>query len=101
MAHFNIPSGTHSMSSGNLFIWNTTDNNLTTSYYKFQVGTTPGGYNVYNGPSWKTGGAPGQYADNVMNLPGNGACLYVRALYRKPGSATIYNTTPVPFTCNP
>jgi hypothetical protein len=100
MAHWQIPTGTHSKSSGNLFIWNTTDNNLTTSDYKVQVGTYSGGYNIYNG-AWKKGGPPGQYTDNVQNLPGNGAGLYVRALYKKPGSTMTYNTTPVPFTCTP
>jgi hypothetical protein len=47
MAHWDIPTGTHSKSSGNLFVWNTTDNNLTTSQFKVQVGTYAGGYNVY------------------------------------------------------
>ena len=81
MPHFDIPNGSHSVSNGTLFVWNTTDGPGQTSHYKFQVGTKPGYYNKFNG-NWKAGSAAGQWTDNVNNLPGNGVALYVRALYR-------------------
>lgn len=102
MAHFDIPNGSHSIRTGSLFVWNTTDGTGTTTQYKFQVGTGPGYYNVYNG-SWKTGGPPGQWTDRVTGLPGNGGTLYVRAQYKKlvNGVIKLYYTTPVPFSCKP
>ena len=102
MPHFIVPNGSHSLSSGNTFKWDTTDGPGTTIQYKFQVGTNSGFYNVYNG-SWKTGGAPGQWTDNVTGLPGNGGTLYVRALYKKlvNGVIRLYYTSPVAFGCNP
>lgn len=100
MAHFDVPSGSHSIGSGSTFRWNTTDGPGTTTHYKFQVGTQPGYYNIYNG-AWKTGGAAGVWPDTVSGLRGDGGTYYVRALYKRPGSAQIYYTTSYPFGCNP
>ena len=99
MPHFDVPSGSHSKGTdGSTFKWNTTDGPGTTSYYKFQVGTQPGYYDIYNGGStWYTGGAAGKYNAPVSNLRGDGGTYYVRALYKKPGSAQIYYTTSYPF----
>jgi hypothetical protein len=97
MPHFVIPSGSHSRSSGKTFKWDTTDGPGTTGQYKFQIGTGPGYYNIYNG-NWRTGGAPGQYTDAVT-LPGSGThTLYVRVLYTVSGR--LYYTNPVSFTCS-
>ena len=98
MPHFTVPSGSHSMKSGNTFIWDTIDGPGTTTSYKFQVGTQSGYYNIFNG-TWKTGGEPGLWTDQVTGLPGNGGQLWVRALYIKAGQ--LYYTTPVSFYCNP
>jgi hypothetical protein len=100
MPHFDIPSGSHSMMHGSLFVWNTTDGPGAVTKYKFQVGTQPGYYNIYNG-SWITQGGPfppGQWTDNVTGLPGNGSTLYVRAQYVKNGQ--LGYTNPVSFVCN-
>ncbi len=100
MPHFTVPNGTHRMSNGNIFTWDTTDGPGTTTEYKFQVGTQSGYYDIFNG-SWKPGGGANQYRDTITNLPGNGNTLYVRALYKKSvgGVIKLYYTTPVSFQC--
>jgi hypothetical protein len=98
MPHFDIPQSTHSRSNGNLFVWNTTDGPGTTTQYKFQIGTQPGWYDVYNG-TWKAGGAPSQYTDNVTLPAGGSPTLYVRSLYVMSGR--LYYTNCFAFTCTP
>jgi hypothetical protein len=102
MPHFIVPSGSHSMNAGNTFIWDTSDGPGTTIQYKFQVGTQSGWYDIYPG-TWKPGGAPGQWRDNVSGLPGTRTTLWVRAQYKKSVAGTIklYYTNPVSFICNP
>jgi hypothetical protein len=98
MAHFEVPNGFHYLRNGNTFAWNTTDGGIgTISQYKFQVGSQPNYWNIFDG-SWKPGGGPGRYTDTVGGLPGTGT-LYVRAQYRRNGQT--YRTSPVPFSCRP
>lgn len=98
MSYWQIPPPVHPRPSGNLFIWNTSGGPGAVDQFKFQIGTTPGGYNIHNG-SWRPGGQGPQFSDSV-NLPGAGSpTLYVRALYRKSGQT--YYTNPFPFTCAP
>lgn len=98
MPHFTVPNGSHSMTSGNTFKWDTTDGPGAMTQYKFQVGKTAGAYDIFNG-TWKAGGAAGVWTQPVNNLPGNGSQLWVRALYIKAGQ--LYYTTPASFYCNP
>lgn len=97
MAHFQVPNGVHRRRDGNRFVWNTTDGGIgTITQYKFQIGTQPNFYDVYNG-GWSPGGIPGLYAANVT-LGGDGT-FYVRAQYMKNGQ--LYKTPSYPFSCMP